>query len=466
MAKDTIGIDVSKDRLDAFWHSQDAALSLPNTVEGFAQLCTWLGKNKGVLVVFEATGAYHRGLERYLSLAGQPFIKVNPKQARRFAQAIGRLAKTDSVDARMLARMGVVLDLAPQGIEGEDVHDLRELLTARRAMVKDQITAKTRLATASNPLVKDQLCRRIDDIDTDIKALDQVIAQIAQQRGTLDERIRRLMTIPGIGRLTATTLVIDMPELGHLDSKKIAALAGLAPMTQQSGKWQGKERIIGGRASLRRAIYMPALVAIRFNHDFRDKYQQFVNAGKAKKVAITAVMRRIIVLANTLLREGRDWQPVRPDQDGYSTAARNDDVVHRRPSWVSSRSAIWRSPSSHEHARRLVDPQAPARARRDDEIKAQIKRVHEASSGLYGARKVWHQLLRDGVAVARCTVERLMAAMGLAGIRRGKTTITTVSNPKARAHWIKSIASSALNVPTHCGWSILHTSTPGPASFM
>jgi transposase len=265
-----------------------------------------------VLVVFEATGAYHRGLERYLSLAGQPFIKVNPKQARRFAQAIGRLAKTDSVDARMLARMGVVLDLAPQGIEGEDVHDLRELLTARRAMVKDQITAKTRLATASNPLVKDQLCRRIDDIDTDIKALDQVIAQIAQQRGTLDERIRRLMTIPGIGRLTATTLVIDMPELGHLDSKKIAALAGLAPMTQQSGKWQGKERIIGGRASLRRAIYMPALVAIRFNHDFRDKYQQFVNAGKAKKVAITAVMRRIIVLANTLLREGRDWQPVRP----------------------------------------------------------------------------------------------------------------------------------------------------------
>jgi transposase len=224
MAKDTIGIDVSKDRLDAFWHSQDAALSLPNTVEGFAQLCTWLGKNKGVLVVFEATGAYHRGLERYLSLAGQPFIKVNPKQARRFAQAIGRLAKTDSVDARMLARMGVVLDLAPQGIEGEDVHDLRELLTARRAMVKDQITAKTRLATASNPLVKDQLCRRIDDIDTDIKALDQVIAQIAQQRGTLDERIRRLMTIPGIGRLTAATLRDRHPQSWTLSTAKRASV--------------------------------------------------------------------------------------------------------------------------------------------------------------------------------------------------------------------------------------------------
>ncbi len=202
MAKDTVGIDVSKDRLDAFWHSQDEGRSLPNTAEGFTQLCTWLGADDRILVVFEATGAYHRGLERYLSLAGRAFIKVNPKQARRVAQAIGRLTKTDSVDAKMLARMGVVLDLKPQGVEGEDVHDLRELLTARRALVKDQITAKTRLATASNAVVKDQLCRRIDDIDTDIKALDQVIAQIAKQRGTLDERIRRLMTIPGIGRLT------------------------------------------------------------------------------------------------------------------------------------------------------------------------------------------------------------------------------------------------------------------------
>ena len=174
------------------------------------------------------------------------------------------------------------------------------------------MTAKTRLATAINPLIREQLCRRIDDIGADIQALDEVIAQIAKQRGTLEERIRRLMTIPGIGRLTATTMLIDMPELGHLDSKKIAALAGLAPMTQQSGKWQGKERINGGRSSLRRAIDMPALVAIRFNQDLKAVYQHLLKAGKAKKVAITAVMRRIVVLANTLLRDGRDWQPERP----------------------------------------------------------------------------------------------------------------------------------------------------------
>lgn len=312
MAKDTIGIDVSKDRLDAFWHSREELRTLPNSPDGFIQLCDWVGQNDGVLFVFEATGAYHRGLERHLGLVGVCFIKVNPRQARRFAQAVGRLAKTDSVDARMLARMGVVLELAPQAAEDEDVHDLRELLTARRALVKDQITAKTRLATAVNPLIREQLCRRITDICTDIKALDDVIAQIARQRGTLEDRIRRLMTIPGIGRLTATTMLIDMPELGHLDSKKIAALAGLAPMTQQSGQWQGKERINGGRSSIRRAVYMPTLVAIRFNRDLRVTYQHLLKAGKAKKVAITAVMRRMIVLANTLLREGRDWQFERP----------------------------------------------------------------------------------------------------------------------------------------------------------
>lgn len=312
MTKDTIGIDVSKATLDVFWQSFQTARTLPNAEGGFAQLCDWLGTHKDVLIVFEATGAYHRGLERYLSKRGMPFIKVNPKQARRFAQAIGKLAKTDTVDARMLARMGHVLELSPQDAETEDVHDLRELLTARRALVKDQVAAKTRLSTAINPLIREQLLRRIDDIASDIKAIDGVIAQIAKKQGAFEDRIRRLMTIPGIGRLTATTMLIDMPELGRLDGKKIAALAGLAPMTQQSGKWQGKERIIGGRALLRRALYMPALVAIRFNDDLHAVYSHLLQAGKAKKVAITAVMRRIIVLANTLLREERDWQPKRP----------------------------------------------------------------------------------------------------------------------------------------------------------
>ena len=152
-----------------------------------------------------------------------------------------------------------------------------------------------------------------EDIVQKLRQVDVLVGQGLQRVDAIREvRIHRLMTIPGIGRLTATTMLIEMPELGHLDSKKIAALAGLAPMTQQSGKLQGKERITGGRASIRRAIYMPALVVIRFNRDLHETYQRLLNAGKAKKVAITAVMQRIVVLANTLLREGRDWLPERP----------------------------------------------------------------------------------------------------------------------------------------------------------
>lgn len=186
------------------------------------------------------------------------------------------------------------------------------MLTARRALVKDQITARTRRATAVNPLIRAQVCRRIPDTCSDIKALDDIIAQIARQRGTRKDRIRRLMTIPGIGRSTGTTMLINMPEPGHLDSRKIAALAGLAPMTPHSGPWQGKAQINGGRSLIQQAILMPALVAIRFNRDLRVTFQHLLKAGKAKRAAITIVMRRMIVLANTLLREGRDWQVERP----------------------------------------------------------------------------------------------------------------------------------------------------------
>lgn len=315
MTKDTIGVDISKDRLDIYWLSREEARVLPNTTAGFAELGRWIEDEAGgdVLVVFEATGAYHRDLERHLGAAALPFVKVNPRQARRFAQAAGKLAKSDRVDARMLARMGVGLDLVPQAVDGEDIHDLRELLTARRALIRDQIAARARLATARNPLIREQLARRIADIDADIRALDAAVDRIAAEgTGDLEARIRRLTTIPGIGHVTATALLVDMPELGSLDARKIAALAGLAPMTQQSGRWQGKARIAGGRATIRRAIYMPALVAVRFNPDLRDAYARLLAAGKAKKVALTAIMRKLVILANTLMREERDWQPNRP----------------------------------------------------------------------------------------------------------------------------------------------------------
>ncbi len=161
-------------------------------------------------------------------------------------------------------------------------------------------------------LIKRQLDARLKQIDTDIGKVDTAMAEIAAQDAPMSERMVILQSIPGIGRVTAITMLIDMPELGTLDGKQVASLAGLAPISQQSGKWQGKERIQGGRATLRRALYMPALVAVRFNPDLKEKYDQLVQAGKQKKVALIAIMRKLLVMANALLRDGRQWTEIRP----------------------------------------------------------------------------------------------------------------------------------------------------------
>ncbi len=274
---------------------------------GHVQLTKWIRLQPASLIIFEATGAYHRQLEQALGTKGIPFVKVNPKQARRFAQASGKLAKTDRVDCEMLAKMGAALQLAPKPICAENLYDLRELLSARRALIKDCTAAKARKATASNTLIKQQLERRLRQIESDTAKIDTLMLDLASQDQRMSERLEILSSIPEIGTITALMILVDMPEIGTLDGKQVASLAGLSPMSQSSGKWQGKARIQGGRPNLRHAIFMPALVAIRFNPDLKAKYDQLVATGKEKKVAITAVMRKRLVFANALLRDHRKW---------------------------------------------------------------------------------------------------------------------------------------------------------------
>lgn len=282
-----------------------------NDNRGRRALLKWIGGSVE-LVVFQATGAYHRDLEVDLANASVPFAKVNPKQARRFAQAIGKLAKTDRVDAAMLAKMGAVLDLSPQAPVSQTLHDMRELLAARRALVKDQTAARTRLGTASMTSVQAILKRRLKQIAKDIERIDEGLRDLSHLDPAFARKVIILASIPGIGALTAITLLIDMPELGKMDNKQAASLAGLAPISQSSGTWQSKERIQGGRAQLRKALYMPALVASRVNPDMIHKYRQLVDAGKQKKVAVTAIMRKLLVMANALLRDDRIWTEQRP----------------------------------------------------------------------------------------------------------------------------------------------------------
>ena len=307
---DTIGIDISKDMLDVFWLSGKEHRQFTNNKTGLRSLILWVEKASTPLIVFESTGIYHRLLETGLADQNIAFAQVNPRQARRFAQGVGVLSKTDRVDASMLAKMGSLLEMEPSQSKGTILHNLKELLTAKRALIKDRTAAEARIATASQHIIKQQISRRLRQISKDSKQIDVALERIIIADTNLGKRVEILTSIPGIGKATAFALIIEMPELGSLNGKQAAALAGLAPMSRQSGKWQGKERIQGGRASLRKAIYLPAIVATRFNPYMKAKYKQLISNGKCKKQAFTAVMRKLIVLANALLRDGRKWNKI------------------------------------------------------------------------------------------------------------------------------------------------------------
>ncbi len=283
--------------------------AFPTMQRACRSLSAWIGRDPVERIVYEATGAYHRQLESTLGQAGLPLAKVNPRQARRFAEALGVVAKTDRIDAAMLARMGAALQPPQTPPADGSLAELKDLHLARRALVKDRTAARNRQAVTRLALIKRQLAQRLKQIDRQIQAIDAAIEQQIGNNPSLRQRRDILISVPGISKTTAATLLAEMPELGSLKAKQAASLAGLAPATQQSGKWHGKARIRGGRATLRQALYMPALVAARFNPDLKAVYKRLRNAGKPPKVAITAVMRKLLITANALLRENRHWSP-------------------------------------------------------------------------------------------------------------------------------------------------------------
>jgi transposase len=267
----TIGIDIGKDTLVLQRLPDNATFEVGNDKAGLTTLLRWLGRAQAARVVFEPTGPYHRLVEKTLAAAGIAMIKVNPRQARRFAQAIGRLAKTDRADAAMLARLGATLNLKALPPTSEMLHDLKELRVAREGRMKDRIALIVRLQHASLALIKHQLRLSIRQVETHLAEIDTAIVEAIRADEALSRRFDILTSIPGIGQIAAIALLIEMPELGHMEARQAAALAGLAPITQQSGKWKGHEHIQGGRAGLRKSLYMPALVATRHNAPLREK---------------------------------------------------------------------------------------------------------------------------------------------------------------------------------------------------
>jgi transposase len=304
-----VGVDISKDFLDVAFYPTRQAKRFANDAKGLRALLKYLKPLQVERVVFEATGAYHRLFERTLAEAGLPMVKVNPRQARRFREALGKLAKTDPCDAAMLAHMGASLALEPRPVVNKTLDEMKELLKARDALIKDRVAALNRQKTTLVALVKTQIAARLRQIASQIKAIDRRQKELRRADPDLSEQFDILKSIPSFGDVTANALLIEMPELGDLEQEQASSLSGLAPVANDSGKSSGKRCIRGGRARVRRALYMAALSASRFHPEYSRKYKAMIKAGKPAKVALVAIMRKLLILANALLRDRRKWTP-------------------------------------------------------------------------------------------------------------------------------------------------------------
>lgn len=309
MTTRTIGIDISKDTLDVHLHPTGEDRRFTNDAKGFRALRKWIGERCVERLVFEATGAYHRAFETAMGKAGLPLCKINPRQAKRFGQALGLIAKTDRIDAGMLARFGALIEPPIRPATPETLLKLRELHVARTALIKDRTAAKNREKSLSSPLLKRQCRDRLGQIARHLEAIEADMLAIIEADPDLARKFEILTSIPGLAARSAFALITGMPELGTLDSQSAAALSGTAPMTRQSGKRTGKAFVTGGRVHVRQALYMPALVAVRHNPDFAYKYEAMTARGKPPKVALTAIMRKLITLANALIKADRKWEP-------------------------------------------------------------------------------------------------------------------------------------------------------------
>ena len=306
MTEHNIGVDISKSHLDVFRLQDEAARRFENSAAGFRALVKWLGKSAVARIVFEPTGPYHRAFETALS-GKFPLVKINPLQARRFAEACGTRSKTDAVDARMLARMGAALALEPDAPVNEKLNELKDLQVARTGLIKERTRLHNRGHVQNNPVLKRQTKARLTLVERQIAELDAEIArQIAEDQPTARKR-QILCSVPGLGPIAAALILTFLPEIGTLDRKQAGSLAGLAPHSRESGQWKGKSFISGGRKPLRDALYMPALVAMRFNPDLKTKYTALRHVGKPAKVAIIAIMRKLLETANALVKGDHLW---------------------------------------------------------------------------------------------------------------------------------------------------------------
>jgi len=294
------GLDIAK--LNLQLHFAGRIHDLPNTAAGHRRLLKLLAAQPGVQVVCEATGGYEREVVAALHEAKVPVSVLNPARVRHFARATGQRAKTDDIDAAVLTAYGQALQPKPTAPRTEEEQQLAELIRRRVQVVEVLVGQRQQAERLTVPALRRQAQSLVRRLERDVTQIEDHLKALRQQATTLDTRVQKLEAITGVGALTALGVLAELPELGTLNRRQAAALAGLAPHPRDSGQWHGRRSIGGGRAPVRRALYMAALVAARANRQLKAFYQRLRAAGKPAKVALTAVMRKLIVLMNHLLK--------------------------------------------------------------------------------------------------------------------------------------------------------------------
>lgn len=301
-----VGVDVSKDILDIAAQPYQQARKFENNDAGINKAVAYLKKLTPTLVVMEATGGLETSLAGALGVVGVPVAVVNPRQVRDYAKAKGKLAKTDTIDAQVMADFARAIHPEPRPLSDSQTQELKDILT-RRSQLNEMITAeKNRLLRSRRP-VSDHIKTHIAWLEQEMDEMNSSLKQFVEDSPIWREKDNLLQSVPGVGPVLSSTLLAELPELGTLNRKQIAALVGVAPLNRDSGKFRGKRTVWGGRSKVRAALYMASLAATRHNPIIRCFYQRLTDSGKAKKAAITACMRKLLTILNAMIRHNTPW---------------------------------------------------------------------------------------------------------------------------------------------------------------
>lgn len=306
MEKVYIGIDIGKEKIDIALHSSETQWSFSNNEIGIAEAVKNIAEASPALVVLEATGNLQVSLVAALAIAGITPAVVNPRQIRDFAKATGRLAKTDAIDARIIAHFAAAIHPEPRTLSDNQAQELKDIVSRRR-QVNEMLTAEKNRLGAARKVVKSRIQTHIIWLQKELEDIDGNLRRAIQKSPIWREKDNLLQSVPGIGPVASVTILTQLPELGTLNRRQIAALVGVAPFNRDSGMLRGKRIIWGGRAHVRAVLYMATLVATRFNPVIKDFYQRLCAAGKAKKVALAACIRKLLTILNAMLKHRVPW---------------------------------------------------------------------------------------------------------------------------------------------------------------